>query len=156
MNRNWACPLMALAISVVSLPASAQQLFVYPQQGQSTQQQQRDQGDCHVWAVQQSGFDPATASPGVTTAQPKGGALRGALGGAAVGAIAGEIFDDDAGRGAAIGAGTGALFGGMRRRRSQQQISSQQQQQQAAFAQQQSNYRRAYSVCLQGRGYTVQ
>jgi hypothetical protein len=147
---------MVIALTVVSLPASAQQQFVYPQKGQSAEQQQRDQGECHIWAVQQSGFDPATASPGVTTSQPKGSALRGALGGAAVGAIAGEIIDDDAGKGAAIGAGTGALFGGVRRRRSQQQINSQQQQQQAAFSQQQSNYRRANSACLQGRGYTVQ
>lgn len=147
---------MVIALSIISPPASAQQQFIYPQQGQSTEQQQRDQGECHIWAVQQSGFDPATASPGVTTAQPKGSALRGALGGAAIGAIAGEIIDDDAGKGAALGAGTGALFGGTRRRRSQQQINSQQQQQQAAFSQQQSNYRRANSACLQGRGYTVQ
>lgn len=156
MNCNWKWALITLTMAMISLPASAQQIFIYPQRGQTVEQQQRDQGDCHIWAVQQSGFDPATASPGVTTTQPQGSPLRGAVGGAVVGAIAGGIISGDPGKGAAIGATTGALFGGMRRRRSQQQITSQQQQQQAAFAQQQSNYRRAYSVCLQGRGYTVQ
>ena len=35
------------------------QMFIYPERGQSPEQQQRDRGECHVWAVQQSGFDPA-------------------------------------------------------------------------------------------------
>ena len=79
---------------------------------------------------------------------------RGALGGLAVGAIAG-----DAGKGAAIGAAAGGLFGGMRRNDSRRQNEQQQQQwanQQAAnYANQRNNYNRAFSTCMQGRGYSV-
>ena len=34
--------------------AWGQQMFVYPQRGQSPQQQARDQGECQAWAVQQT------------------------------------------------------------------------------------------------------
>jgi len=70
------------------------------------------------------------------------------------------------GKGAAIGAATGALIGGIRRRnqveREAQQQHSYQQQQAAAQANQGSanvaqrdQYNRATTACLQGRGYTV-
>ena len=65
----------------------------------------------------------------------------------------------DAGRGAAIGAGVGALFGGFRRLRwheeQQQQQQSYQMQQQSALAQGHANYNRAFGACMTGRGYTV-
>jgi hypothetical protein len=102
--------------------AQAQQLFVYPQRGQSTEQQKRDQFECHQWAVQQSGVDPtapktAQAPPPAPPPQgARGGpsAGRGAARGAAVGAVGGAIAGE-AGTGAAVGAATGALFGGMRK-----------------------------------------
>jgi hypothetical protein len=147
--------------------AQAQQVFVYPQRGQSPEQQQRDRSECHQWAVQQSGVDPT--APHVAQASPpppppqgaRGGPspLRGAGRGAAVGAVGGAIAGD-AGTGAAVGAATGALFGGMRR--ADEQARQQQQQQQAQAAQQQAAaqgsaaYTRALGACLQGRGYTVQ
>jgi len=37
-------------------------LFAYPKGGQTTDQQVRDRDECHKWAVQQSGFDPAQPS----------------------------------------------------------------------------------------------
>lgn len=37
---------------------SADQLFVYPKQGQSEQQQADDRYACHRWGVEQSGYDP--------------------------------------------------------------------------------------------------
>ncbi|MGH7355628.1 MAG: hypothetical protein ACRELS_13755, partial [Candidatus Rokuibacteriota bacterium] len=64
-----------------------------------------------------------------------------------------------AGKGAAIGAATGALFGGMRRRddmaAQQQQYDQAMAQQQAAMAQGSSTYNRALGACMAGRGYTV-
>ena len=45
---------------------SADQMFVYPRQSQSEQQQATDRYECHRWAVSQTGFDP-TVTPG---AQP--------------------------------------------------------------------------------------
>jgi len=40
-----------------------QQLFIYPRQGQSEQQQATDRYECHRWAVNQTGYDP-TLAPG--------------------------------------------------------------------------------------------
>ncbi|MCO6412204.1 MAG: glycine zipper family protein, partial [Thiogranum sp.] len=70
--------------------------------------------------------------------------------GAAIGAIAG-----DTGKGAAIGAATGGLFGGMRQREANAQQQQQTQQQSAAAAGKADTYNRAYAACLEGRGYTV-
>jgi hypothetical protein len=39
-------------------PPSAANLFVYPKNGQSADQQARDRFECHRWAAEQSGFDP--------------------------------------------------------------------------------------------------
>jgi outer membrane lipoprotein SlyB len=150
------------------------QTYIYPDKGQPPQQQESDKGQCYMWAVQQTGFDPANprvaAAPplpqqyGVPQA-PQGGLFRGAMGGAALGAVGGAI-GGNAGEGAAIGAGVGALFGGMRRMRwaeeqqqQQQQMRMQQQsfmtQQQNAMAQGRANYERAFSACMSARGYTV-
>jgi hypothetical protein len=38
------------------------QLFIYPRQGQSPQQQNNDRYECHYWAVNQTGYDPNFAS----------------------------------------------------------------------------------------------
>lgn len=149
-------------VAHVAAPAAwAQGPYIYPQRGQSPQQQQRDRGDCHVWAMQQSGFDPtrqAAAPPPPPQTGPQGQVLRGAGRGAAVGAIGGAI-GGDAGKGAAIGAATGSLFGAMRRHddnaRAQAQYDAAAGQQQAVQAEGMSAYNRALAACLEGRGYTV-
>ena len=41
------------------------QLFVYPKNGQSSQQQDLDRYQCHAWAVSKSGFDPTLSGGGV-------------------------------------------------------------------------------------------
>jgi hypothetical protein len=153
-----------LVVGALTLPAAAtaQQVFIYPDRGQSPQQQQKDRAECHVWAVQQTGVDPtATAAappPPPPSAAPQGQAVRGAARGAALGAVGGAIAGD-AGKGAAAGAAVGGLFGAMRRRdatvHSQQAYSSQVAQQQAAQAQGSATYNRALGACLSGRGYTV-
>jgi hypothetical protein len=144
----------------VSPPAA--RTFIYPARGQSPQQEQFDKGQCYVWAVQQSGFDPANpqvaTAPPPAPAPPEGGLLRGAAGGAALGAIGGAI-GGNAGEGAAIGAGVGGLFGLVRRARWMEEQQQQQQsyvaQQQSALAQGHGAYNRAFSTCMTGRGYTV-
>jgi len=130
--------------AILSGPALGQ-TFVYPSKGQSPQQQQKDQGECHGWATQQSGVNPAAMAP--PPAGPTGQVARGAARGAAVGAVGGAI-GGDAGKGAAIGAASGALIGGFRR--VDQQRAAQQAQAQAS-----ASYGKAYAVCLEGRGYTV-
>jgi Glycine zipper len=85
--------------------------------------------------------------PAVGGGQRVVGAGGGALGGLAIGAIAGN-----AGKGAAIGAVVGTMAGGRQARQSQSA-----QNQQAVAAQQQAlnTYNRAFSACLEGRGYTI-
>ena len=151
----------ALAL-LVPLAAMAQDPIIYPSQGQSNEQMEKDKFECYNWARQQTGFDPMQV-PTATSAPPPqqsegagvvGGAARGALGGLAIGAIAG-----DAGKGAAIGAASGGLVGGMRRNDRRRQNEQQQQQwanqQTANYANQRNTYNRAYGACLGGRGYTV-
>ena len=155
--------LIALVTALVVIPpVFAQDPFIYPDKGQSAEQQEKDKFECYNWAKGQTGFDPmqvptATAPPPGQEAQQGGvvrGAGRGAVTGVAVGAIAG-----DAGKGAAIGAASGAMIGGMRRRDQQRQQQQAEQQwaneQTANYANQRNNYNRAYSACLAGRGYTV-
>ena len=138
------------------------QPYVYPDRGQSPQQQELDRAQCHGWAVQQTGFDPAdprvATGPPRVAQQPTASPMRGAIGGAALGAAGGAIAGD-AGKGAAIGAGVGLLFGGLRRTRQveEEQYAQQQyeQQQDDALAQAKGNYDRAFGACMAGRGYTV-
>jgi len=140
----------------------AQDFFVFPSQGQSQQQMDRDKADCIVWARQQTGFDPLQ-TPTATTPPPtqgarQGGIIRGGARGALVGTAAGAI-SGNIGRGAAIGASTGALMGGFRasdQRRNQSASQQQWAQQQASIhAQERDRFNRAYIACLQGKGYTV-
>ena len=50
-----------------SNPAS--DLFIYPKNGQSEEQQSRDRYECHSWAASQSGFDPTQPLGGVDESQ---------------------------------------------------------------------------------------
>ena len=146
---------LVAALTFSAQPAIAQQ-FVYPAKGQSPQQQKKDEGECHVWAVQQSKYDPANPPPQTAAAAPPTTATGTTPGagarGAARGAVVGEVVGGDAGTGAAVGA---AAARGQSRRQNAAQAN---QQQQAAAQQQhagQAGYQKARAVCLEGRGYTV-
>ena len=139
-------------------------VIVYPAKQQNSSRQVADEHDCYNWAQGQTGITPAAppAAPGQATQQASGGgaaggAVKGAVAGVAIGAVAG-----DAGKGAAIGATTGLLAGGARRNRQQQEQQAQANQAQQAYASQLAAYnerigtfKKAFGVCLQGRGYTV-
>jgi hypothetical protein len=144
------------------------QVYFYPKEGQTKERQSRDHYECYNWAVQQTGFDPSQSSippeqrvkvvpmppPGHDTAVLAiAGAVLGAL-------IAGPRH---AGAGALIGAGSGAVVGAA------SDVSRQQQAQQmeeayvnrdqaldARYEAKASDFRRAMSTCLEGRGYSVQ
>jgi hypothetical protein len=132
-------------------------LFVYPTNGQSQQQQKSDEYECYNWAIEQSGIDPldlpkieVEVQSGPTGAAV-GGAARGALAGAAIGAIAG-----DAGKGAAIGATAGGMRGVRQGRHGQAQQNQQAQTNAAATeAEMKNTFNKAFSVCIEGKGYTV-
>ena len=138
--------------------SQANKMFVFPSKGQSQNQQKKDEFDCYMWAVEQSGIDPLNL-PKVQVAPvqsgPDGSAVRGAARGAAAGVAIGAVAGN-AGRGAAIGATAGAMSGVSQGR--QRQGQQQQQAQANAAAQEQAmkdSYSRAFSACLAGKGYTI-
>ena len=54
----------------VSSPAEASgDIAISPRNGQSQQQQWSDRYECHRWAVDQTGFDPTTATGDVDAAK---------------------------------------------------------------------------------------
>ncbi len=137
-------------------PSGSIGVFVYPQKQQSPQKQAQDEQACYASAQQQTGIDP-TAPPPPATAPEKAvggglkGSARGAAGGAAIGAIAG-----DAGTGAAIGATAGAIRGRRQQRKANAQAEKQAKQQAAAQQQQRvDTFKRAFSACIDSRGYSV-
>jgi Glycine zipper 2TM domain len=148
-------------------PPPPQQLVVYPARGQSPEQQERDRYECHVWAVQQTGFDPS--QPGVPSGQrvivqpanpPGTGTAVGAIAGAILGAVIGG--PRNAGAGLLVGGLAGAAVGTASDVNAQSQANYEQQRVDAGYnanaaqgAQRAANYRRAISACLDARGYTT-
>lgn len=133
-------------------------IYVFPAKDQDQATQDKDDTDCYKWAVEQSGVDPLNPTK-VEAAQvdtsPDGTAVRGAARGAAAGVAIGAIAGD-AGKGAAIGAVAGGLAG----RRAK--VAHDQQQQQAnnqaatqAETAMTDSFKKAFTVCLEGKGYTV-
>ena len=148
-------------------PAANTQVYAYPLQGQTPEQTDRDRYDCHEWAVKQTNFDPS--APGtpphdrvvVASGPPPGtNTAIGAVAGAVLGAvIAGPR---NAGFGAVAGGVTGAAIGSTGDAANAQVEAAQVQQARvqdaraaAVIDQKASNYRRAISACLEGRGYSV-
>ena len=132
-------------------------LFLFPTNDQSQQQQKVDEFECYKWAMEQTGIDPLNLPKVEAEVQsgPTGGAVRGAARGAAAGAAIGAIAGD-AGQGAAIGATAGAIGG----RRGGKQAQAQQNQQaqanaDAAEAETKNTFKKAFSACIEGKGYTV-
>jgi hypothetical protein len=132
-------------------------LEVRGERGQSLEQTRRDRYECHNWAIEQTGEMPVAASADPSNA-PQGNADRElrrervdrALAGAAIGGIVGSILGNGHGRhagdralaGAAAGAAIGAATAGDGRRA-------------AAEPAEPSDYLRALTACLEGRGYSV-
>jgi hypothetical protein len=133
-------------------------LYVFPSKGQSKNKQKQDEFACYQWAVEQSGIDPLNL-PKIEAAPvqsgPTGGAVVGAAKGAAAGVAIGAIAGD-AGKGAAIGAAAGAMAG---RRAGKQMQAQQNQQAQADVAGQEQamkdSFQKAFTVCIEGKGYTI-
>lgn len=138
-------------------------VYAYPQQGQSPDQQSRDRYECSMWAVHQTGFDPSAPNVPPQDRVVASGPPRGT--GTAIGAIAGAVIgaaispEWDRGAGAVFGGLTGAMIGtasdASREQQNEMEMSEQEREQAVAMAQKASDYRRALSACLSGRGYSV-
>lgn len=152
--------------------AATLDVYVFPSQGQSASQQSEDEAACYNWAVQNTGSDPfaiqkqsqeqqqqAAQAQQQISQSGKGAGAKGAVGGAAAGALIGGI----AGHDAAAAAGWGALAGAVVSRRrtahakaeASQEVEQQSEQAQQASSEQIDNFKKAFSVCLEGKNYTV-
>ena len=165
---------LVVVAAVFCMPATAQDLYVYAGKGQSDEQLAEDRYACHRWAVGESNFDPIqfdeVAPPRTVKVQTPRNEAAGTTGKAAIaGAVAGGVIgshDGDAAKGAVIGAVVGTIAGaaiegqGQKEAREKAQAEADRQVQdlqrtRAEKALRRSNYRRALTACLEGRGYTV-
>ena len=74
---KWVVACFVLALMAVP-PVFAQDPIIYPNKGQSSEQQEKDKFDCYTWAKGQTGFDPMQV-PTATTAPPQEGAQQGGV-----------------------------------------------------------------------------
>lgn len=133
-------------------------LYAFPTQDQNAETQEMDEYKCFKWAKDQTGYDPLNPpdiKPQQAQAGPDGTAIKSTGGGAAAGAAVGAIAGD-AGKGAAIGATLGAFRGlaakGAKANAQEAAAKQSVEQQQAALL---NDFRKAYSVCLEAKGYAV-
>lgn len=157
-------------VAVAAPPPPDTNVYFYPPQGRSvtSEQQDRDRYDCHEWAVQHTGFDPSLPSvpPQQRVQVVAGGPPPGT--GVAVGAVAGAVVGNavsspwHSGTGTLLGALAGAAIGGAvdvqrtaQNDRVAQANADANAAQTATLERRASDYKRAMSVCLQGRGYIV-
>ena len=147
--------------------ATGADIYVYPANGQSDRQLDRDRYECHGWAGKQTGYDPSQPSVAPNQkvqvlAMPPD--HRGAVNGAVAGAVIGATVSGphDSAEGAMVGAVAGAVIGAAtdtaRAREAAGHASRQttaDQAEQARLEKQAYDYRRAITACLEGRGYTV-
>ena len=167
MGQGSTAALLA-ALACLCSPANAQSvssqlgLVVYPTKNQPADQVAKDEGECHAWARQNTGVDPANPLAGVQVQQgappPGGGASpgRGAVRGAAAAGLIGNIADEDASDFAAAGAVIGGVRGARAQRAQQAQAQQQSQAQTQAVAQERMGmFTKAYGACMEARSYTV-
>lgn len=133
-------------------------LYAFPPNGKDAAAQEADEFACFNWAKEQTGYDPLNPTQVQAAQVDKSadgtavvGAAKGAAAGAAIGSISGDM-----GKGAAYG----AIIGGISGRRAKKMGDQQQQQQanQAAAAAQQQyadDYKKAFTVCMEAKGYTI-
>jgi len=153
MNRT----VIATSIACLALAAAAAaaEPEVYPANGQSAEQQERDEFECHQWATKDTGVDPvALAEQKLATPPAEKPGMGGAAGGAGLGAARGAM-EGDAGAGAARGFGIGRMLSVIRAKRQLREQQSAETSQGAEVHAQLDKYDRAYAACLTGRGYTV-
>lgn len=151
----------AAAVASVGAAMAAEDLAalrVEPQRGQSADQMRRDRYECHNWAVEQTGQQPVAApedreEPSDAKRDKRAERAGRAVVGAAIGSIVGGIAGSGHGwrhendavlTGAAVGAGVGAATAGKSRDKDK-----------SGAAPEPSEYLRALTACLEGRGYMV-
>jgi len=145
-----------MVVALLSARVAGAEPVAYPLKGQSADQQNRDEYECHEAAQKETGVDPVALAE-QTTAPSTSGSKSGAgsgLSGAGLGAIRGAA-DGDAGAGALHGAGMGRLIAVVRSRRQMEKQQEAASSQNADVRTQLAKYDQSYTTCLTGRGYSV-
>jgi len=144
----------SLFVALLSTSYVSADPIIFPAQGQSAEQQEKDKFECYSWAKKQSGFDPMSSTDTATAqaqAQTKsGGAAKGAL----VGGVAGAVFGNKS-KHTRRSAAAGAVVGGASQNSSNRKSQDAANQYNAGVAGGRSGYDRAHAACLEGKGYTV-
>lgn len=138
-------------------------LVIFPAKGQTPDQQRADEAAAYDWATKQTGWDPyqakalldqQTQASAASAGAARGGAFKGAAGGALAGVAIGAIAGD-AGKGAAIGATSLGLTGGVRSRRAMKAAGGVSQSAAATYQQQFGVWNRNFMAAMEAKGYTV-
>lgn len=172
MQRAGLVVMVAATIVVMSAVAQAGppplstnpgNLAIFPAKGQSHEQQKADESAAYDWATRQTGWDPYQAkalldqqsqASATAAGAARGGAVKGAAGGALAGVAIGAIAGD-AGKGAAIGATSLGLAGGVRSRRAVKAAGGTSDAAVAAYQQQFALWNRNFMAAMEAKGYTV-
>ena len=153
----WRAVAIAAGLALTASAGAAidiSKLQVTPQRGQSADQARRDRYECHNWAVEQTGEVPSAspapeqdAADAAKRADRIGRIATGAAIGAGIGSLfgGGHNYGEDILKGAAVGSVIGVATGAVHDKKQQKQ----------AGPEPGSDYLRALSACLEGRGYTV-
>jgi hypothetical protein len=146
-----------------SLSTNPGNLAIFPAKGQSPEQQRADEAAAYDWATQQTRWDPYQARTALDqqghaasemAAAGQGGAIKGAAGGALMGVAIGAIAGD-AGKGAAIGATSLGMTGGLKSRRVAKAAGGSTATAVAAYQQQFALWNRNFMAAMEAKGYTV-
>jgi hypothetical protein len=138
-------------------------LAIFPAKGQTPEQQRADESAAYDWATQQTRWDPYQAkavldqqgnAAAASANAARGGAVKGGAGGALLGAAIGAVAGD-AGKGAAIGATSLGLTGGVRSRRAVKAAGGSSDAAVAAYQQQFGVWTRNFMAAMEAKGYTV-
>ena len=143
-------------------PVAMEPMYFYPEREQGAERQDRDRYECYRWAVRETNFDPGMRPVQRTPAPPPvardpGAAVAGGVTGAVVGAAVSS--PRNVGTGLVLGAIFGSMVGAAAEESRAEAVEQARDARRAEWdARQQvplSNFRRAMSACMGGRGYAV-
>jgi hypothetical protein len=159
MSSSEVAGVIGAALLLSFVPARAVEdlraLEVQGQRGQSLEQTRRDRYECHNWAVEQSGETPIAvpaddSGPSDAERERRRERVDRAIVGAAIGAGIGGLLGNgrrrDADERVLVGAAAGAAIGAASAGRGEREDEA---------AVEPSDYLRALTACLEGRGYLV-
>lgn len=155
--------LLLITSTAMAVPGD---LYIYPANGQDNASLERDRYECYLWAVGETGFDPSTEEqvrPARLVRVPvkenpyEGATVKGTLTGAIAGVAIGDSHES-----AAVGAIVGTIAGaimeseGHRQAKEDARMDAEESfRRDSQVSARHADYKRAFSACLEGRGYVV-